>query len=125
LLRASSKAKGENYDLALLTGAGGDGNIPHGALLVAFADAVLGRDDQRLSDLRSEIRIKLGDAALVDAAAIAATFNAIDRVADSTGIPIEDGKAEATSDFRAALGINAFAEDRGETADPRQRRTGA
>ena len=40
----------------------------------------------------------MGDAALVDAAAIVATFNAIDRVADSTGIPIEDGKAAATAD---------------------------
>jgi hypothetical protein len=117
LLRESSKAKGENYDLALLTGVKGDGNVPHGALLVSFAEAVLGTDDARLSAIRSEIRAKLGDAA-----AIAATFNAIDRVADSTGIPIEDAKAAATADFRAALGINAFAESRGEIADPRDRR---
>ena len=122
MLRESSKAKGENYDLALLTGVKGDGNVPHGALLVSFAEAVLGDDDARLSAIRSEIRGKLGDAALVDAAAIVATFNAIDRVADSTGIPIEDAKAAATADFRAALGINAFAENRGEIADPRHRR---
>jgi hypothetical protein len=122
LLRESSKAKGENYDLALLTGRKGDGNVPHGALLVAFAEAVLGDDDERLAAVRTEIRAKLGDAALVDAAAIAATFNAIDRVADSTGIPIEDAKAAATADFRAALGINAFAENRGEIADRRDRR---
>jgi hypothetical protein len=122
LLRESSKAKGENYDLALLTGRKGDGNVPHGALLVAFAEAVLGDGDERLATVRAEIRAKLGDAALVDAAAIAATFNAIDRVADSTGIPIEDAKAAATADFRAVLGINAFAENRGEIADPRQRK---
>jgi hypothetical protein len=125
LLRESSKTKGENYDLMLLTGTGGDGNIPHGALLVQFAEAVLGRDDERLAAIQSEIRAKLGDAALVDAAAIAATFNAIDRVADATGIPIEDNKAEVTADFRAALGINAFAEKRGEVADPRDRKAGA
>jgi hypothetical protein len=124
LLRESSKTKGENYDLTLLTGTGGDGNIPHGALLIQFADAVLGNDDQRLATIQSEIRAKLGDAALVDAAAIAATFNAIDRVADATGIPIEDNKAEMTADFRAALGINAFAENRGEIADPRDRSAG-
>lgn len=122
MLRESSKATGENYDLGLLTGGSGDGNIPHGALLVAFADAVLGSDDARLAAIRSEICAKMGDAALVDAAAIAATFNAIDRVADATGIPIEDAKAEATADFRAALGINAFAENRGEVADPRDRK---
>ncbi len=122
MLRESSKANGKNYDLALLTGVKGDGDVPHGALLVAFAEAVLGDDDARLAAIRSEIRAKLGDAALVDAAAIAATFNAIDRVADSTGIPIEDAKAAATVDFRAALGINAFAENRGEIADPRDRK---
>jgi hypothetical protein len=125
LLRESSKTKGENYDLTLLTGAGGDGNIPHGALLVQFAEVVLGSDIERLAAIQSEIRTKMGDAALVDAAAIAATFNAIDRVADATGIPIEDNKAEVTADFRAALGINAFAANRGEIADPRDRKAGA
>ena len=122
MLRESSKAKGEDYDLRLLTGAAGDGNIPHGALLVSFAEAVLGRDEARLSAVRSGIRDRMGAAALVDAAAIVATFNAIDRVADSTGIPIEDGKAAATADVRAALGIDAFAENRGEIADPRDRK---
>ena len=118
MLRASSRAKGENFDLSLIVGKPGDGNIPHGALLVAFAEAVLGADDARLAHTQSEIRAAIGDAALVDAAAIVATFNAIDRVADATGIQIEDAKAQSTADVRAALGINAFAESRGEVADP-------
>jgi hypothetical protein len=124
LLRASSKAQGEHYDLKLLIGGSGDGNIPHGGLLVRFADAVVG-DAEALATIQTEIREKLGDAALVDAAAIAATFNAIDRVADATGIPIEDAKAEATADFRSALGINAFAEMRGEIADRSGRHQGS
>lgn len=123
MLRESSKTTGGNYDLKLLTGGSGDGNIPHGELLVQFAEAVLGDDDARLAAVQSEVRSQIGDAALVDAAAIAATFNAIDRVADATGIPIEDNKAAATADFRAALGINAFAENRGEIADPRDNQT--
>jgi hypothetical protein len=121
LLRESSKAKGEDYDLSLLTGTRGDGNISHGALLVAFAEAVLGDDDRRLQEVQAAIRGRMGDAAFVDAAAIVATFNAIDRVADATGIPIEDNKAASTADVRTALGINAFAEQRGEIADPRER----
>lgn len=121
MLRESSTAKGEAYDLNLLTGAKGDGNIPHGALLVSYAEAVLGNDDRRLADVHAAVRAHMGDAALVDAAAIVATFNAIDRVADATGIPIEDGKAASTADVRATLGINAFAEQRGEIADPRDR----
>ena len=122
MLRGSSEAKGGNYDLELIIGASGDGNIPHGGLLVRFAETALGADGAVLAAVRAEIRAGMGDAALVDAAAVVATFNAIDRVADSTGIPIEDNKAESTADFRAALGINAFAENRGEIADPRDRK---
>lgn len=121
MLRESSTAKGEQYDLTLLTGGDGDGRIPHGRLLVGFADAVLGGDNRLLAKIRSEIRTTMGDAALVDAAAIAATFNAIDRIADSTGIPIEDANAESTAELRDALGLNAFAQQRGEIADPRDR----
>lgn len=117
MLRGSSKAKGEDYDLALMTGAGGDGNIPHGGLLVAFTDAVMKSDDAALPGLRDEVRSAMGDAALVDAAAVVSAFNGFTRIADSTGIPLEDAKAESTADFRSALGINAFAENRGETAD--------
>ena len=119
MLRASSQAKGESFDLGLILGKPGDGNIPHGGLLVGFADAVLGTDDRCLADTQASIRAAMGDAALVDAAAIVATFNAIDRVADATGIPIEPAKAQSTADIRAALGINAFAESRGEVAGSR------
>ena len=51
----------------------------------------------------------LGAAGLVDAAGIVGLFNAIDRVADATGIPLEADKAAASVDFRAALGLDRFA----------------
>jgi len=50
----------------------------------------------------------MGGAALSDAAAVAALFNAIDRVADATGIPLEAEKAAMTEGMRAQLGIDAF-----------------
>lgn len=121
MLRESRQAKGESSDLTVLIGGRGDGNIPQGDLLVAFADAVLSEDDQRLAEVHSALRTTMGDAALVDAAAVAATFNAIDRIADATGIPIEDANAESTAELRASLGLNVFAENRGEIADPRDR----
>lgn len=121
MLRESSRAKNESYDLTLLTGTEGDGNIAHGALLVAFTDAVVKYDDAEAAKLRAGIRAQMGDDALVDSAAIVAAFSGFDRIADSTGIPLEDAKAENSADFRAALGINAFAESKGEIADPRDR----
>jgi hypothetical protein len=113
LLRASGETKNERYDLGLINGAGdGDGLVPHGRLLVAFAEAVLGRDDRALAAARQALVAALGDAALVDAAAVAGLFNAIDRVADATGIPLEPEKAAATADMRAALGIGKYVEAR-------------
>ena len=77
-----------------------------------FAEAVLGRDDGRLSRARIRLTEALGTDALVDAAAVVANFNAIDRIADATGIPIDAERVQLTADLRAQLGINAFAEDR-------------
>jgi hypothetical protein len=66
-------------------------------------------DDARLAKARANVADRLGVAALVDAAAIAALFNGIDRVADATGIPLEDEKAASTAEIRAAIGIDEFA----------------
>jgi len=86
--------------------------VPYGALLIAFAEAVLGEDDARLQQTRSALRQALGDAALVDAAAVVGFFNAIDRVADATGIPLDPERVPQTADLRATLGIDAFTQNR-------------
>lgn len=113
MLRASSEHKGEVYDLkAVLGAAAGDSGIPQGGLLVAFAEAVLGADDERLAAARMGLAEALGDEALVDAAAVVANFNAIDRVADATGIPVDAERLDLTADLRAELGIDAFAASR-------------
>jgi hypothetical protein len=87
---------------------GGDGGVDNGALLMRFADAVLTGSDEMLAGVRSEIVETMGGDALTDTAAVAALFNAIDRVADATGIEMEDAKTEATADFRADIGVNDF-----------------
>ena len=109
LLRASGEQKGQTFDFNTILGQGeGDGGIPEGRLMVDFAEAVVGDDDERLTRVRSALVEKLGAAALVDSAGIVATFNAIDRVADATGIPIDEERLAPTADLRDQLGINAF-----------------
>jgi hypothetical protein len=81
-------------------------------LLVEFAEAVVGDDDDRLTRARAALTERLGANGLVDAAAVVGFFNAIDRVADATGIPLDAERLESTADFRAQLGIDGFVEGR-------------
>ena len=107
MLRESIRQTGADYDLKGVIG-DGDGGIPHGGLLIAFAEAVIGDDEDRLATARATLLQTLGAAALVDAAGVVATFNAIDRVADATGTPIDEVRIETTAGIRADLGIDKF-----------------
>jgi hypothetical protein len=108
-LRASGQKSGNDYDLAAAVGrAKGDGGVPGGALLRDFADAILGGDGDRLSAAREACRAALGDAGTVDAAAVAAQFDAIDRVADATGMYLDNAALDDTADIRATLGIDEY-----------------
>ena len=88
--------------------------MPHAGVLVAFAEAILGTDPDQLSAARQAVVQAVGEAGLVDAATVAVNFDATARVADSTGVPLEDEKAALTEDFRETLGINAFAVGRNQ-----------
>ena len=66
---------------------------------------------------RAELREAVGDAALVDAAGIVSIFDAVVRIADSTGTPLEDYKVEISKDLRQDLGIDDFPSAR-TTLDP-------
>jgi hypothetical protein len=75
--------------------------VPHAALLLTFADAVIAGN--AIEAQRDRVIAALGDAAMIDAAAVVAGFDGITRIADATGIPIEPAKAEQTADFRSEL----------------------
>jgi len=83
--------------------------VPYGRLLVAFAEAVLGEDHGALARARDALMPAVGPVGLVDAAGVVGLFNAIDRVADATGIPLEPEKAAASADFRSRLDLDRFA----------------
>jgi hypothetical protein len=95
--------------LKAVTGGAAHSGVAHGDLLIEFGEAVLGDDDARLARARTAVAEKMGTAALVDAAGVVGVFNAIDRVADATGTPLEDWKLESSEDLRDELRINDFA----------------
>lgn len=82
--------------------------MPHGLTLMRYGEAVLGDDALALATARSRVREAVGEAGTIDAAAVIGIFNAVVRVADATGIPLEAHKAEISVDLRRELGIDAF-----------------
>ena len=86
----------------------GDAGIPAGRQLIEFAEAVLDNDADRLAAARTACRDAVGDDGLVDTAAVAAQFNAIVRVADATGMYLDDAVLDDTASVRAELGIDEF-----------------
>lgn len=84
----------------------GDCGVPGSAVLLRFADAVVGGGD--VDAARAAVLAELGEAELWEAAATVAAFCGLVRVADGTGIPLDDGMLLASQDLRAAMGIDEF-----------------
>ncbi len=78
-----------------------DSGVAFGAELLAFTDAVMEREPEAIAKTRDVIEAKLGAEAVTDTAAVITMFNVVDRIADATGIPIDDG---FTRDMRYAIG---------------------
>lgn len=93
---------------AALAGDGANAGVPLAAELLEFGEAMLDDDRDRQARARAAVYGALGATGLVDAAAIVASFNAVVKIADATGIPLEPEKAAATEELRAALGLERF-----------------
>ena len=108
MLSWSSSDAGNPADLAAIIDGEGDGGLPLGRELVAFTDGITGYDDDTLDAARARLVEAAGEHFMVDAAAIAANFEMMTRVADGTGarFPAESAAARAPLDER--LGIRGF-----------------
>lgn len=107
----SGTLDGGEIDLAVINAgkaAAARSGIPHAELLVGFADALLARDEAELARLREAITAALGRGGLRETASIAANFQRMVRIADSTGIPLDKPVAIFSVDLREDLGLDAW-----------------
>lgn len=61
-----------------------------------------------LAELRNQAAQQMGEQQMVDALTVAAAFNGITKVADATGIPLDDSTAQRTAQMRQTTGINDY-----------------
>ncbi len=90
-------------------GTGDDAGVAHGARLVAFTEAVMGDDDAALDRERQALRAVLSPEEFVDTAAVIGAFNVVDRIADSTGIPLDASIQAMSEAIRSELDLARFA----------------
>lgn len=105
----SGQVTGADVDMSVVNGAvHQDGGVEHAADLVLFTEAVMTGDDSSLPDARRALREVLSPEAFVDTCAVIGAFNVVDRIADSTGIPLDSQMESITADLRAELGLARF-----------------
>ena len=92
MLRVSAQTTGRDADLTLINGEqdAAARDIKYGLELAAFAEALALRDETALTVAREALLDVAGPAVLVDTAGVAANFQRMVRIADSTGIPIDE-----------------------------------
>lgn len=104
MLRESARELGTEVDLRAVVDPGRTLGLQGGRALVALGRAVVpGADPAAAFDAVADA---LGRRAAVDAAAVAANFEIMNRVVDATGLPFGRRRAEQLADVRAALGAD-------------------
>ncbi|NKC01364.1 MAG: hypothetical protein GKR90_23095 [Pseudomonadales bacterium] len=76
--------------------------------LRALTEAAISGDWLALPKIRDRAELAMGLQNTVDVLVVAAAFNGITRVADATGIPLDQNTADVTTEMREATGIQRF-----------------
>lgn len=111
LLRRSGEKTDQAFRLEPITDVG-DGTIgvPNEAILLEIADTVYAADPVQLEKAREQGLAVLGAVVLVDAIGVAAAFNGITKIANATGIPLDESTESQTVEMRQKTSIDEFSE---------------
>ena len=111
MLRWSGRALEIEVDLDAIGTGVGHGGLAHGGELIAFADAIAGYDDDRLAVAQARLADAAGVVFVVDAAAVAANFEMMTRVADGTGARFAPDVRSARESLGERLGVHPQTHD--------------
>jgi len=111
LLRASGDRNNENYILDSVTADKiGESGVGNGEFLMELSAAVYSQDESTLRNIRTRGLELLGARGIADALGIASGFNGITKVANGTGLPLDQSTVAVTEELRINAGINQFSE---------------
>ena len=105
MLRWSGEATGDGADLGAVASDDGEVGIEHGRALRDFATAASGRDPEQLDVARRRLVDETDEAFMVDAAAVAANFAMMTRLADGTGARFPESRKDEVEQIAQTFGI--------------------
>jgi hypothetical protein len=109
LLSLSGQNSSQDFNLGVVTKAGeGEIGVPHEDILLKIAEAVYSGEERQLASVREEGLGILGPQALVDAIAVASGFNGITKVANATGLPLDETTENSTVNLRQQTKIDDY-----------------
>ena len=91
-------------DYATATSSG----VEHGNLLLAFTEAIVRDDEAALTQARHAVIEGISPEAMVDAAGVASNFERMVRIADATGIQLDERMAALSQEARDTLQLERF-----------------
>ena len=110
LLRRSGDQNSEEYDLTGINGAARVG-VEHEDIMLMIAEAVVSAEPDAILAMRQRARAEIGERQMLDAIGIACGFNGITKIANATGLPLDQRTSEITIELREATGIDDYAEE--------------
>ena len=108
-LRESAKNAGEAVNLRAVLGEDPDAcGIDNARALISFVEAFINRDAAALAQARTVLVGEIGTDGMIDAAAVAANFQRMVRIADATGIPMDAQANAMTQDIQDLLELRRY-----------------
>ena len=109
MLSLSAETSNTDIDLGIVNGdESASSSVPYSAGLMRFAQAVAGRDPRHIAETRQALFDEAGNDVVVDAAGVAGNFQRMVRIADSTGIPVDERMNALSSGIQKQLDLRRF-----------------
>ena len=108
LLRASGQKEDRDYNLDSVTSDSEASGVIDEDHLRKLTEAAISGDWLAMPEIREQSERAIGLQKTVDVLVVAAAFNGITRVADATGIPLDQNTHDTTVEMREVTGIQRF-----------------
>ena len=106
MLSSSASETGRQIDIGGIADPQVDPGVPGGRQLTALGRGAAGIEVS--TDLVDAVAQEIGAAAAVDAAAVAAGFEYLNRIVDGSGLPVGKASRVQLADTIELLGLNTF-----------------